>query len=96
MKIQELRALVQTKNNGRGVSSVTGVLDYLGMGMRAEAIQFCQTDNDKISNFPDLKLALFNLLPEYEREENEIARKMGWEAPRLALLKELKPNIEIE
>lgn len=91
MNLEELEALEKTKNNGRGVSCVRTALFYLKQGEKYSAIAVCNNENDKISSYPDLKLGLFDLIPEYEASLTATAKTLGWEKPREALLKELKP-----
>jgi hypothetical protein len=58
----ELDQLQQQENNGRGVSCVRSVVDYLKAGQLDEAKRMCEWDHDKIRNYPKLVEYLKNNL----------------------------------
>ncbi|MFA6536771.1 MAG: hypothetical protein WCT18_00030 [Patescibacteria group bacterium] len=49
---QKLEELQKVENNGRGVSCLRLVVEYLKMGQLGAARQVCFTDGDKIFNYP--------------------------------------------
>lgn len=50
----QLVLMQEKKNNGRGVSCVRTVAQYLVLNMVTEAKAVCQNEWDKIRNYPDI------------------------------------------
>ena len=67
------------KNDGRGVSCVRSALDYIRLDRLKEATLVCIHDNDKICNYPDLQLLLFDVLPDYYADLKKTADCFGWD-----------------
>ena len=54
----ELDALQESKNDGRGVSCVQDVIAYLRMGRVEDARARASCDHDKVSHYPDIEKIL--------------------------------------
>ncbi len=63
---EQLFKLQKDKNNGRGVSCVRDVCNYLIFGDRVKAKAVVTNDWDKIANYPDIAQFL---------KDNELAEK---------------------
>jgi len=93
-KIQSdnIQRVQSEKNEGRGVSCVRSALTYFKDGKAKEATLVCIHDNDKIRNYPDLQLMLFDLLPDYYASQKKITDTFGWEDPKETAKKEIQKN----
>lgn len=74
----ELFALQAKENNGRGVTCVRGVAEYLRMGDLSSARAFCFTDHDKILNYPVLmEYIKKNLFVQGEEHPWSVLERLG-------------------
>lgn len=85
MTISKLRELQAKYNEGRGITCVKDIINCLEQNKYSLAYTICCNENDKISNYPDVKLALFDLVPDYEEMLIQMHRAFGWSDPREAL-----------
>lgn len=89
MTILKLNELQAKYNEGRGITCVKDIVNCLERNEKRLAYVICCNENDKISNYPDVKLALFDLIPDYEEMQINTHRAFGWSDPRSMLEKKI-------
>lgn len=67
-QLKQLSKLEATKNNGRGVSCVRTIIQYILKGFTNLATACALNEDDKISSYPDIKNLLRKILPRYDEE----------------------------
>jgi len=77
-QIERLKAIEKVQNKGRGVCCVRDIIMFLEKGMDAEALGICRGENDKIRNYPDVQVVLYEIFPEYKADFEKLRKLFGW------------------
>ena len=77
-QIEELDKLQSESNKGRGIDHIRYVIKLLRGGEYNHAMHIARYENDKLSAHPEIKKHLLIMFPEWQKEQNDINKKMGW------------------
>jgi hypothetical protein len=65
--IEELKALEQKQNEGRGVSCVRSIIFYIEKEDLSSANAVCFNEGDKLRSYPEIVKVLRKMFPEYDQ-----------------------------